>query len=186
MALTAAAGALLGEADPDLPYWAFPWAGGLGLAHHLLAHPDEVARRSVLDVAAGSGLCGLVALAAGAAGVVANDVDPLAVAAIRLNARANDRELDVVGRDLTGEPPPDVDVILAGDVCYQAGMAGRILPWLAAASARGTRVLLGDPGRAHLPQGLERVGSYAVETSLELERARATEVAVYAWPGGRP
>lgn len=185
MALTAATGALLGEADPDLPYWAFPWAGGLGVAQHLLAHPAEVAGRRVLDVAAGSGLCGLVALAVGAAHVTANDVDPLAAAAARLNARANGRDLDVAGRDLTGGPAPDVDVILAGDVCYQPLMAGRILPWLARAAARGIRVLLGDPGRAYLPQGLELLGRYRVATSLELERARATDVAVYAWPAVR-
>lgn len=38
------------------PFWAFPWAGGQGLARYLLDHPRTVAGRHVLDVASGSGL----------------------------------------------------------------------------------------------------------------------------------
>ena len=180
MALCQQAGELLGQADPDLPYWAFPWAGGLAVAHHLAVHPDEVAGGSVLDLAAGSGLCGIAAVRAGATAVEAVDVDPLAGAAVWLNARANGVRLGFIGRDLLDEAPPLVDVILAGDVCYQAGMAGRILPWLRRAASAGTRVLLGDPGRAHLPGDLEAIATYDVQTSRELETAGLTPVSVYA------
>ena len=181
MALCALTGSELGRADPDLPYWAFPWAGGLAVARHLVEHPREVAGRRVLDVAAGSGLCGFVAARAGALRVVANDIDPLAEAAVWLNARANRLDVGFVGRDLSGEQPAEVDVILAGDVCYQPAMAASLLPWLAAAAASGIRVLLGDPGRAYLPAGLERLATYRVTTSRELESAATKDVGVYTF-----
>src|SRR3954454_1205915 len=84
------AGEQLGQQDPPLPFWAFPWAGGLAIAHHLVAHPELVAERRVVDVATGSGICAIVAARCGAAETLAIDIDPLAEAAATLNARAND------------------------------------------------------------------------------------------------
>jgi predicted nicotinamide N-methyase len=163
------AGVELGQADPPLPYWAFTWAGGLAIARYLVDHPEEVAGRRVVDVASGSGLCAIVAAEAGAADVVAADVDPLAEAAVAINARANRVRIGFRRDDLLDALPPPCDVILAGDVVYEETMARRMIEWLRAASARGTRVLLGDLGRRYLPPGLARVATYEVRTSLELE-----------------
>ncbi len=186
MAICQQAGALLGQVDPDLPYWAFPWAGGLAVARHLAAYPEIVTGRAVLDLATGSGLCGIAAVHAGAQSVIAADIDPLAAAAAWLNGRANDARLDVIGQDLLDDPPPPVDVILAGDVCYQEGMTSRVLPWLRRAAGYGTLVLVGDPGRAYLPAGLERLATYRVRSSRELEPLGVTAAAVYTFAeGGR-
>ena len=57
------------------PYWAFAWAGGQALARHVLDHPKAVAGLRVLDLAAGSGLVAIAAAMAGAAPVVAADID---------------------------------------------------------------------------------------------------------------
>jgi predicted nicotinamide N-methyase len=86
-------------------------------------------------------------------------------------------------QDLLGAPPPPCDVILAGDVCYEETMAGRMLEWLRLAARGGTRVLLGDPGRAYLPEGLERLASYRVHTSLELEDAPTKDSSVFTFAG---
>jgi predicted nicotinamide N-methyase len=163
------AGVELGQADPPLPYWAFAWAGGLAIARYLVDHPVEVAGRRIVDVASGSGLCAIVAARAGAADVLAADVDPLAEAAIEVNARANGVRIGFRRGDLLDGPPPPCDVILAGDVVYEETMARRMIEWLKAADASGTRVLLGDLGRRYLPPGLKRVATYDVRTSLELE-----------------
>jgi len=175
-----AASVELGLADADLPYWAFAWAGGLAIARHLLDHPSEVAGRSVVDLATGSGLCAIAASRAGAASVHAFDVDPLSRAAVEVNARANGVRVGFGLRDPLGEPPPPCDVLLAGDVLYQQAMAARILPWLQGAAERGTRVLVGDPGRAYLPPGLAPVATYRVHTSLELEDADEKASTVFA------
>ncbi len=71
------------------PFWAYPWAGGQALARYILDNPAAVAGRRVLDAASGSGLVAIAAAKAGAASVVATDVDPYAVAAIGINAQAN-------------------------------------------------------------------------------------------------
>ena len=91
----------------------------------------------MLDLGTGSGLCGIVASRAGAASVTGVDIDPIARAAAALNARANDVELSVTGRDVLADPPDDVDVVLAGDVSYEETMASRMHRWLRAASDAG-------------------------------------------------
>lgn len=173
-----ATGRELAIADPPLPYWAFPWSGGLAIARHLLANPDLVRGRRVLDTGTGSGLCAIVAAHLGAS-VVAVDIDPIAVAAAALNARANAVRIAVRRADLLDAPPPDVDVVIAGDVCYEETMAGRMVAWLHAAADRGITVLLGDPGRAYAPANLVRLGTYRVRTSLEIEEATDKESAVF-------
>src|SRR4029077_15170282 len=69
--------------DPEaaLPYWAFAWGGGLAIACYLAEHPDVVAGRRVVDVASGSGLCGVTAMRAGASGAIGIDLATFAVAA---------------------------------------------------------------------------------------------------------
>jgi predicted nicotinamide N-methyase len=179
------AGRELGQADPALPFWAFAWAGGLAIARYLVDHPDEVAGRRVVDIAAGSGLCAIVAMRSGARSAHAVDVDPLSEAAVALNARANGVRIGFSRQNPLGAPPPPCDVILAGDVCYEETMASRMLDWLRLAARRGTRVLVGDPGRTYLPPGLERLATYRVRTSRELEDAEIKESGVFAFPADR-
>src|SRR6266581_9671956 len=76
----------LGAMNVPPPYWAFAWAGGQALARFLLDNPALVAARRVLDLGSGSGLVAIAAAKAGAAHVVAADIDALALAAIGLNA----------------------------------------------------------------------------------------------------
>jgi predicted nicotinamide N-methyase len=110
---------------------------------------------------------------------VAFDVDPLAEAAASLNARANGVALVVRRSDPLEKPPPDCDVILAGDVCYEETMATRMLGWLRAAADGGADVLLGDPHRRYLPRDLRPLAAYPVQTSRELEPSTTTEAAVF-------
>ena len=49
-------------------------------------------------------------------------------------------------------------------------MAQRAIRWLRRRAERGSLVLLGDPGRAYLPEtGLREIARYIVPTSRELE-----------------
>jgi len=159
-----------GEPDAALPYWAFAWGGGLALASYLRDQPEAVAGLRVFDIASGSGLCAIAALQAAASEATAADIDPFALTAIGLNARANGQRIAVVGRDVLDEAPPDVDVILAGDCWYEASLAERILPWLERASDEGIAILTGDPGRRYLPAAeLVEIARYDVRTTTELE-----------------
>jgi predicted nicotinamide N-methyase len=143
------------------PFWATAWAGGQGLARYVLDNPDLVAGRSVLDVASGSGLVAIAAAQAGAAEVIANDIDGYAIAAVQANANANGVRLASDDRDLTDGDGGDAEVVLAGDCLYSADLAARFLPFVARAAARGATVLLGDPGRGHAPEShLETVTTY--------------------------
>ena len=172
----------LGRAGVAPPFWAFAWAGGQALARYLLDHPGEVAGRTVIDFATGSGLVAIAAKRAGAASVIGADIDPFCQAACALNAAANGVAIGFEGGDLLDAAPPAVDLICAGDICYEQPMAGRVVAWLARAHGAGTRVLIGDPGRSYFPrQRLVRLADYAVETTLELEDVVVKQAGVWTF-----
>ena len=174
--------AWLAEHNVAPPFWAFVWPGGQALARYVLDHPATVAGRRVLDFAAGCGVAAMACAVAGAAPVEAAEIDPLAIAAIRLNAAANRVAVDAQQDDLVGAPCR-WDLILCGDVCYEAPMAGHILPWLREMACRA-EVWVADPGRAYLPrQGLAPFASYRVPTSLELEDCTERDVTLYRLRG---
>ena len=158
------------------PYWAFAWAGGQALARYLLDHPEIVMGKRVLDFGAGSGLVALAAAKAGAAHVIAADIDFFAVAAIARNARANDLAVQAVVQDVIGSTE-SFDLILVGDMCYERPLAERLMTWLNNARAD---VLLGDPGRSYFPKvGLTRLAIYSVPTTRELEDREIRETGVW-------
>ena len=170
----------LDDGDLPPPFWAFAWLGGQAVARHVLDAPELVRGRSVLDLATGSGLCALAAARAGARTVRAVDVDPVAVQAVALNAAANGLQVQAEHADLLDDVPPEVDVVLAGDVFYDAELAARVEPWLRAAAGAGTVVLVGDPGRHYLPRtGLEQVAQLDVPTTRDLEGVEVKRVRTY-------
>src|SRR5579872_981007 len=111
------------------PFWAFAWPGGQALARHILDNPTHVAGRRVLDFAAGGGIAAIASAMAGATRVEAAEIDRLARTAIELNATANDVSIAHPDADVVGAPCR-WDLILCGDVCYEAPMTAHILPWL--------------------------------------------------------
>ncbi len=166
--------------DPA-PFWAFPWAGGQALARYLLDRPGVARGLRVVDFASGSGLVAIAAARAGAASVVAWDTDPVCAAAIKLNAERNGARIEIhIGDTLDAEV--DADLILAGDVFYERELAERSLRWFARCAARGSRVLVGDPGRVYSPDDLRVLAAFDVPTTPDLEgatvlRTRVLEVA---------
>jgi predicted nicotinamide N-methyase len=165
------------------PYWAFAWAGGQALARFILDHPDEVAGRSVLDFGSGSGLVAIAAAKSGARSVCAADIDQHAAAAIALNATANDAVVDLTTEDVIGSCE-SWDVILCGDMCYERPLAERLLEWLHERAAAGVHVLLGDPGRSYFPKsGVEKLATYSVQTTRDLEDSEIRQTSVYRLVG---
>ena len=171
----------LGEMGLPPPFWAFAWAGGQALARYLLDHPEEVAGKRVVDFATGSGIVAIAAMKAGAAQVVAADIDVFCAAAVALNAAANAVVVDFTDRDLLNSAPPEAELILAADICYEKPLADRVMAWLAEARDRGARVLVGDPGRSYFPKtGLTRLAEYRVPTTRELEDLEVKRTGVWA------
>lgn len=173
----------LGELGLPPPFWAFAWAGGQALARYLLDRPAAVAGQRVIDFATGSGLAAIAAMRAGAAEVLAADIDPFCAAAVALNAEANAVAVAFTGANLLDAAPPAADLILAADICYEQPLAERVMAWLAGARAAGTRVLIGDPGRSYFPKsGLIHLAEYRVPTTRELEDAEIKRTSVWALP----
>ncbi len=170
------------------PFWAFAWSGGQALAAYILDHRETVAGKRVLDLACGSGLVGIAAARAGAARVLANDIDPYAEAAVALNAGLNGVRIDFLPGDLVasgmGGPVPDVDILLAGDICYEKTMTGAMLTFLGRARAKNVTVLVGDPHRTYFPRtGFRKLADYSVRTIADIEDVAEKPAAVWEFTG---
>lgn len=171
----------LGEMNVPPPYWAFAWAGGQALARHLLDHPELIEGADVLDLGSGSGLTAIAAMKAGARSVLAADIDGVALAACELNAEANACQVATTARDQLASPPaPRYAVILVGDVFYERELADRVLAFISAAMANGSRVLIGDPGRSYFPRDrFTKLSEHRVPVTRELEDAEIKNTAVW-------
>lgn len=164
------------------PYWAYPWGGGLALARYLLDHPETVAQRRVLDLGAGGGIVAIAAMRAGARQATALDVDRDAIDMVALNAEANAVTVAALCGDPLDGPPPDVDLVLVGDLFYEPRLAARVTAFLARCREIGVGALIGDPWRAHLPRArLKRLAEYRLADFGDAPDAAATSAAVFAF-----
>jgi predicted nicotinamide N-methyase len=169
-----------GEGPP--PYWAYQWAGGAALARHILDRPETVAGLRVLDLGAGSGIVAIAAAKSGAKSVLAADIDRNAIAAIGLNAAANDVAVSAASGDPTAGAPPAVDLIAVGDLFYEQALANRVIAYLDLCLAAGVKILVGDPYRAYLPvQRLRLLAEYAVADFGDSRDCAAKPSAVFAF-----
>ncbi|MDP3416802.1 methyltransferase [Falsiroseomonas sp.] len=169
----------LAQEGIEPPFWAFAWPGGQALARTVLDQPALVAGKRVLDFAAGCGIGAIAAALAGAASVEAAEIDPLALAATRINAALNGVAVATPEGDVVGSPCR-WDLILAGDVCYEAPMTAHILPWLREMAGAGAEVWIADPGRAYLPvAGMELLSTHLVPTTRELEDRDTRQVTIH-------
>jgi predicted nicotinamide N-methyase len=170
-----------GRTGLDPPFWAFAWAGGQALARYLLDHPETVRDRQVIDIASGSGLVAIAAAQAGAAAVTGYDVDPLAIAAITLNAAANGVTVLAVQADILDTDGPGSDVILVADAFYERELARRVMRFAERGQARGAAVLVGDFGRAYLPRDrLAPLAAYDVPGLSVLEGSDVKRTTIWA------
>jgi len=167
-----------GEPGQPPPFWAFAWPGGQALARLVLDRPHLVAGRTVLDLGSGSGLAAIAAALAGASTARASELDPLARAAIALNADANGTKVPVTADVLDGDGE-GADVILAGDIWYERRLADRAIGLLRRAQTRGSEIFVGDIGRTFLPRSeLIELAAYDVPVVAELEDAAVKRVMI--------
>ncbi|WP_139276537.1 class I SAM-dependent methyltransferase, partial [Pararhizobium antarcticum] len=144
---------------------------------------DLVRGMHVIDFASGSGLVAIAAMKAGAASVLAVDIDPWAETAVRLNAGLNDVAVGFSGEDWIGREN-GAAVLLAGDVFYDKAFAARLIPWFSALSRDGTTVIIGDPGRSYCPRDRMRaLATYEVQVTRVLEDSDVKKTTVWQFSG---
>ena len=140
----------------------------------------------MIDIASGSGLVAIAAARAGAATVTAYDIDPLAVAAIEVNADANTVTVQAVCADILADNAPEdtwnsAAVVLVADAFYQRELAAKVTRFVEQARARGAAVLVGDFGRAYLPRDrLTPLATYDVSGLNVLEDSDVKSTTIWA------
>jgi predicted nicotinamide N-methyase len=178
--------AIRGPGSP-MPYWAFAWSGGQALARYILDNPQSLVGRTVLDVGTGSGLVGIAAAMAGAAHVRASDPDPIALAAVTINAGLNAVCVEPAAGDIFACDDSDDDVVLAGDVFYEREMSRWVLRFLEQCAARGATVLAGDAGREFFPRPqFRRLAEYPVLVMTAVEEGTVKTTGVWSLDARAP
>jgi predicted nicotinamide N-methyase len=171
---------------PWPPYWAFAWPGGQALARHVLDHPAEVAGRKVIDVGAGSGIAAIAARLAGAGEVIAVDPDPMAGAAVLINAKRNAATIASMTDDILGQEP-DADVILIGDLVYEPELATRLTRFMETVRGERTKVIMADRTTAQRPPlDFTLLAEYAAPVTPLLEESHFERARLWRLEPRRP
>lgn len=151
-------------------YWAFCWASGQVLAREILAHPEWVAGKKVMDFGAGSGVVAIACALAGAKEVIACDIDPDALLACAANARLNKVKLRMHG-DLFAFNE-ELDMLIAADVLYDK----ENLPLLNTFCWKAKEVLVADSRIKHFDfppyQAVAQAESFTVPDLDEMDEFR--------------
>jgi len=170
----------LGRMNVPPPFWAFAWAGGQALARYILDNPELAKGRRVIDLGAGSGICGLAAKRAGASDVLAADVDPFSEFAIALNCAANRSRIRSTTENLLNQSPAAADLLLVGDLFYEKELSEQLINWASVVLGNGATVLIGDPKRSFFPvDRFEKVAEYSVPVTRALEDSEIKRTAVW-------
>jgi predicted nicotinamide N-methyase len=181
VAVWEAAEKIAGENLPA-PFWAYPWAAGVALARVVLDRRAEFVGKKILDVGCGGGVSALAAARADALKVVANDVDPWALAVARIAARRQRLYLDFLLQDLTEHPGQvtGFDVVLCSDLAYERRAAPKQRALLEYARLDGARVLVADAGRTYFDdRDLRCLAEYRLPVPRDLEGVDERTARVY-------
>jgi predicted nicotinamide N-methyase len=176
-----AAERLAGHALPS-PFWAYPWAAGQGLARVILDAPEHVRGLRVLDFGTGGGVAAMACARAGAAEVVANDIDAWALAVTRVAAHRQGLTIQTLLADFTSAPKliTPFDVVLCSDLNYDRTATPGERAVLSTARATGARVLIADAGRTYFDASeLSLIATFAVPVPRDLEGGELREARVY-------
>ncbi|XP_025408191.1 electron transfer flavoprotein beta subunit lysine methyltransferase-like isoform X3 [Sipha flava] len=128
------------------PFWAFYWPGGQAISRFILDNYQYVKNKTVLDVGSGSAACSLASAMAGANEVTANDIDPVACVAAKLNAQLNGVKINILSKNILFDDCSNWDVIIVGDMFYSNDIADVLWKWLDSLRVCGKTILIGDPG----------------------------------------
>ncbi|KAF3854566.1 hypothetical protein F7725_022621 [Dissostichus mawsoni] len=129
----------------------------------------EIAGQQILDLGSGCGASAIAAKLSGAAHVVANDIDTVAAVATHMNCELNGLPPPVcLTNNMIGSQPEGFDLILLGDMFYDEALATSLHSWLdRCIKTHGTKVLIGDPGRAQFEEhGIRRLLHQLAEFEL--------------------
>ncbi len=129
------------------PYWVFCWASGQILARYLLDHPQQVRGKVVLDLGPGSGVVAIAAALAGARRVIACDLDPQSLMAVRANSDLNKVTIEVT--QSLDAVLAEADLVTVADILYDRDnwpllAKLRQCPWVLLADSRVKN--LAEPG----------------------------------------
>jgi predicted nicotinamide N-methyase len=141
-----------------VPFWAVVWPAARVLARFLIDRPEVVTGLHVLEIGCGGAVPSIAAARAGARQVNANDIDPIALAIARANAAQNRANLLFDSEDrIASGSVGGAEIILCSDFFYLKAESLALGDLLVRWRECGVTILIGDSGRAFVPNNYRDV-----------------------------
>ncbi len=156
------------------------WPGEKSLSSFIQKNRQLVNRKNILDFGCGSGVVSIAAALSGAAKVVANDIDPLALYIAQKNFKVNNVLIEIEPKDLSDLAEyGSFDLIFAVDMFYELSTSGKLLNFLSDSIRRGTEVIISDGGRPFAPKEfIQQIHEEVLQVDKELEGVSQRKVRI--------
>jgi methyltransferase-like protein 23 len=161
----------------NYPYWAKVWHSSVALSKYMVTNPHLIQHKKVLELAAGLGLCSMVA-ATLATQVICSDYAQDAIPYIKQTILANQlQNVQTALIDWEAIPPHfDFDVLLLSDVNYDANQFAILYDVLEAHLQNHKTIILATPQRLMAKPFIEKLLPFCVDHQ-ELEIVMEEETA---------
>lgn len=146
------------------PYWAKLWPSAIALCRFITDHPALMAQKTVLELAAGLGLPGIVA-SHYASQVTVSDYIPDAVDTMSASVDLNERTNIICRQFDWYDLPPDLsaDVLLLSDINYEPDAFETLRKVLLLFLERGSTIILATPQRLMARPFIETLLPFCVQ-----------------------
>ena len=158
------------------PYFGVVWPAARAVSEHVARMGGWMKDKRVLELGCGLALPSLVAAKLGAK-VVATDFHPDVPKFLERNIEINGLKgtgaLEYREYDWRAQAPlGEFDFVIGSDILYEASHPKNVARALAANCARGSHIVLGDPGRVYLQACLDALTAMSFRSDVFIKSVR--------------
>lgn len=163
------------EKDERFPYFFAIWDSGLLLAQHIIDNSPNLHEKTILELGAGTGVCGIALAVNENCRVIFTDYEEYSCHLCRHNCEINNlHNFDTVTADWRNFPDikENIDIVVCSDVLYEKKQVTPLFNVVNTFLQKKIPVYLADPGRAYISNFLRLIknANYSIKTSLEKDR----------------
>lgn len=163
------------EEDERFPYFFTVWDSGILLAQHIIGNSTDLHEKTILELGAGTGVCGIALAVNENCRVIFTDYEEYSCRLCRHNCEVNNlHNFDTITADWRNFPDikENIDIVVCSDVLYEKKQVIPLFNVLNTFLQKKIPVYLADPGRAYINDFLALVknAGYSIQTSLEKDK----------------
>lgn len=163
------------EQDERFPYFFAVWDSGILLAEHIIDSCANLQGKTILELGAGTGVCGIALAANENCRVIFTDYEEYSCRLCRHNCEINNlHNFDIIAADWRKFPDikENIDIVVCSDVLYEKKQVIPLFNVLDKFLQNKIPVYLADPGRTYINNFLQLVkdAGYSIKMSREEDK----------------